>query len=149
MSTRGFEWAYRLDGASGGPRIMDWPIGTIDANIGDALTIDSGGYGTAVGTATTEVLGILMEDTAGTNTSYTKRKVAIAEREHVWRCSMDASTTAFVVGYTKDIQFIDGNTIDADGEESGAMILVDASGLDDDGNVLAYVAFADTTFGNT
>lgn len=148
MASRGFEYAYNISGIQGGPVIRDWPIGTIDANIGDALTIDSGGYGTAVGTATTEVLGILMEDTAGTVSSFGSFKVALATREQVWKCSMDASTTAFVEGYTKTVQFVDGNTIDADGSESGAMILVDSS-TDDDGNVLAYVVFKDTTFGNT
>jgi hypothetical protein len=148
MASRGFEWGYNLDGTGGGPVIRDWPIGTIDANMGDALTIDSGGYGTSVGTATSEVLGILMEDTGGTVTAYANRKVAIATREQVWRCSMDAAATSFVIGYTKTIQFVDGNTIDADGSTSGPMILVD-TGMDDDANVLAYVAFVDTTFGNT
>lgn len=149
MATRGFEFAYMLDGSGATPVIRDWPIGTINANVGDVLTIDSGGYGTAVGTATTEVLGVLMEDTGGTNTGYTNRKVALAVREQVWRCSMDATSTAAVVGYTKKLQFVDGNTIDADGLSSGAMILVDASEKDDEGNVVAYVVFSDTTFGNT
>jgi len=137
-----------LDGSHATPVIRDWAIGTIDANPGDALTIDSGGYGTAVGTATAEVFGILMEDTAGTVTSYAKKKVAIVTRNQVWRCSMDADSTSFVVGYTKSIQFTDGNTIDADGSTSGPMVLVDTD-TDDDGYVLGYVAFNDTTFGNT
>ena len=148
MTTRGFEFAYMLDGSNATPVIRDFPIGNIDANPGDALTIDSNGYGTAVGTATTEVLGILMEDTGGTNTAPTARKVALAAREQVWRCSTDASSSAFVVGYTKTVQFVDGNTIDADGSTSGAMIWVD-TGTDEDSNVIGYVAFHDTTFGNT
>ena len=148
MATRGFEFAYMLDRSGATPLIRDWPIGTIDANMGDVLTIDSGGYGTAVGTATTEVLGVLMEDTGGTVSSYAEYKVALASREQVWRCSMDADSSAFVVGYTKTVQFVDGNTIDADGETSGAMILVDTD-TDDDGYVLGYVVFHDTTFGNT
>lgn len=149
MASRGFEFAYRLDGGQGGPRCVDWPLALIDANIGDALTIDTSGYGTAVATDTTEVLGILQEDTGGTvATAGTKYRVALATHEQVWKCSMDAATTAFIVGYTKAIQFVDGNTIDADGESSGAMILVD-TGTDDEGNVLAYVVFHDTTFGNT
>lgn len=147
MASRGFEFAYMLDGSEATPLIRDMAIGTIDANIGDALTVDDGGYGTAVGTATAEVFGILMEDTGGTNTSFAARRVAIVTRNQVWRCSMDASSTAFKVGYTKDIQFIDGNTIDADGAEGGPMVLIDTD-TDDDGNVLAYVAFNDTTFGN-
>ncbi len=148
MATRGFEFAYMLDGSGATPVIRDWPIGTIDANVGEVLTIDSGGYGTAVGTSTTEVLGVLMEDTGGTNTGYTNRKVALATRNQVWRCSMDATTTTAVPGYTKTLQFVDGNTIDANGVSSGAMILVDASETDDEGNVIGYVVFHDTTFGN-
>lgn len=148
MASNGFEFAYMLDGSGAYPLIRDWPIGTIDGNVGDALTIDSGGYGTAVGTATAEVLGILMEDTGGTVSDYAKYKVALAARNQVWRCSMDATSTAFVKGYTKTIQFVDGNTIDADGSTSGPMCLVDTD-TDDDGKVLAYVVFNDTTFGNT
>ena len=147
MATKGFEFAYMLDGSLATPRIKDWPIGTIDANVGDALTIDSSGYGTAVATDTTEVLGILMEDTGGTNESYTKRKVALATREQVWLCSTDADSCAFKVGYTKSVQFVDGNTIDANGSTSGAMKWVDA-GTDNDGYVMGYVVFHDTVFGN-
>ena len=149
MATRGFEYAYRIDGGQGGPKVVDWPLALIDANIGDALTIDASGYGTAVATDTAEVLGILQEDTGGLiATAGTKFKVALACREHVFKCSMDATTTTAVVGYTKDIQFVDGNTIDADGATSGARILVD-TGTDDAVNVLAYVVFEDTVFGNT
>ena len=149
MASNGFEFAYMIDGKSCAPVIRDWALaGHQDVNVGDALTVDSSGYGTVVGTATAEVLGICMEDTGGTVTAGDKYKIAIAQRNQVWRCSMDATSTAFVVGYTKTIQFADQNTIDADGSTSGPMVLVDTD-TDDDGNVLGYVVFNDTTFGNT
>jgi hypothetical protein len=51
------------------------------------------------------------------------------------------------VGYTKTIDTVDANTVSATDSTGGAMVLVDTS-TDDDGNVLAYVAFTDTSFGN-
>ena len=150
MATRGFEFGWMIDGSNASPVIRDWPLAAVqDVNIGDALTVDSSGYGTAVGTATTEVLGIAMEDTGGAvATAGTNYKVAIAVREQVWKCSMDAATTSSKVG-SKVQQFADANTIDANGVTDGAMTIVDVASLDDDGNVLAYVVFNDTTFGNT
>jgi len=83
--------------------------------------------------------------TAGTTTG----KAAIITRNQVWRCSMDASTAATaLVGYTKLLDTVDKNTVDADDITNGAMILVDKSETDDDGNLIAYVVFSDTTFGN-
>ena len=73
--------------------------------------------------------------------------MAIVTRNQVWRCSMDATSTSGVVAYTKTIDVADQNTIDADDLSNGSLILVD-TGTDDEGNVLAYVVFADTSFGN-
>ena len=76
-------------------------------------------------------------------------KAAIITRNQVWRCSMDASTaTTAIVGYSKKLDTVDKNTIDADDITNGAMILVDKDSTDDGGNILAYVVFSDTTFGN-
>lgn len=149
MATRGFEFAYDIQGAQATPKIMDWPIASYMTGYpGDALTITSDGYGTAVGTATKEVLGILQE-TVTSAAAAANYKVAIACREQVWRCSMDSTSTTAKVGYTKSVQFVDGNTIDTHFTAgTGSMILVD-TGTDDEGNVLAYVCFSDTTFGNT
>ena len=61
---------------------------------------------------------------------------------------MDDTSTAAVVGYTKTCDVADANTLDADDIANGSMILW-KTGTDEDGNVLAYVLFADTTFGNT
>lgn len=150
MATRGFEFAYMLDGSNATPVIRDFTLGAAAAHlVGDLMLMQSDGYVDAVTGTTTEVTGIMQEAfaaadvTAGT----TKGKMAIITRNQVWRCSMDDTSTSGVVGYTKTIDTADKNTIDADDLTNGAMILVD-TGTDDDGNVLAYVVFADTTFGN-
>ena len=151
MATRGFEFAYMLDGSNATPVIRDFTLGVAAAHIiGDLMLMQSDGYIDAVTGTTTEVTCVMQEAfaaadvTAGT----TAGKAAIITRNQVWRCSMDATSTSAVVGYTKTIDTVDKNTIDADDLTNGDMILVD-TGTDDDGNVLAYVVFADTTFGNT
>lgn len=150
MATRGFEFAYMLDGSNATPVIRDFTLGAAAAHlVGDLMLMQSDGYIDAVTGTTTEVTCIMQEAfaaadvTAGT----TKGKAAIITRNQVWRCSMDATSTSAVVGYTKTIDTVDKNTIDADDLTNGSMILVD-TGTDDEGNVLAYVVFADTTFGN-
>ena len=151
MATRGFEFAYNLDGSSLTPVIRDITLGVAAAHkVGDLMLIQSDGFADQVTSATAEVTGVMMEAlaagaiTAGT----TKGKMAIITRGQVWRCSMNATSTAFLVGYTKTIDTTDANTISATDSSGGAMILYD-TGTDDEGNVLAYVVFSDTTFGNT
>jgi hypothetical protein len=149
MATRGFEFAFRLDGASATPVIRDFPVdGTGAYAIGDLCLLNSDGQMARVTSTTTEVSGVCMEARAS-GSDGASLKFAVLVREQVWRCSMDASSTSFVVGYTKTIDTVDHNTISASDSTGGGMILVDASELDDVGNVLAYVVFADTTFGNT
>ena len=152
MASRGFEFAYMLDGSNATPVIRDFILSTAAAHkVGDLMTVASDGDVTQVTGTTTEVIGVMQEAvaaaaiTAGT----TKAKMAIITRNQVWRCSMDAATTTGVVGYTKTLDTADANTIDADDITNGSMIPVDTSTLDDDGNVMGYVVFADTTFGNT
>lgn len=152
MATRGFEFAYMLDGSNATPLIRDFICSTAAThNIGDLLTVESDGDVTQVTGTTTEVIAVCQEYVASTavTAGTTKIKCAILTRNQVWRCSMDASSTLAKVGYTKTIDTADCNTIDADDLSNGRMILVDASDTDDDGNVLAYVVFSDTSFGNT
>lgn len=151
MASRGFEFAYMLDGSGATPLIRDFILSTAAAHhIGDLMVQETDGDVTQAAANATEVTGVCMEEvasadiTAGTTTA----KIAILTRNQVWRCSADASTMSGVVGYTKAIDIVDCNTIDADTTSGGGIILVDKSQLDDDGNVLAYVVFADTTFGN-
>jgi hypothetical protein len=152
MTTRGFEFAYMLDGSNATPLIRDFTLGVAAAHlVGDLMLVQSDGYIDAVTGTTTEVTCVMQEAVAAADITAgtTKAKAAIITRNQVWRCSMDATTTALLVGYTKKVDTADKNTLDADDGTNGNAILVDASELDDDGNVLAYVVFADTTFGNT
>jgi hypothetical protein len=153
MATRGFEFAYMLDGSNATPVIQDFILSTAAAHKkGDLMVLctDNDGPLTQAAATATEVTAVCQEDVAAADITAdtTKAKMAIITRNQVWRCSMDAATTALVNGYTKTVDIVDCNTIDADGS-SGKAILVDASTLDDAGNVLAYVVFSDTTFGNT
>ncbi len=149
MASRGFEFAYMLDGSGATPVIRDFTLGEALAHKhGDAMTLESDGYLDLADNGNTEIVGIMQESVTLPTAGTTVAKLAIATRNQVWRCSMDAATTALIRGYTKDADFVDHNTIDADNAGSGGMIIVDVSELDEDGNVLAYVVFADTTFGN-
>lgn len=152
MATQGFEFAYMLDGSAGSPVVRDFTLGAAAAHVkGDAMLIQADGFADAVTGSTTEVTGIQQENiaaadvTAGTTTG----KIAIVTRNQVWRCSADAATTTAVVGFTKTVDTADKNTIDADDIINGAMTYVSAGdALDSDGNVIMYVVFSDTTFGN-
>jgi len=151
MASRGFEFAYMLDGSNATPVIRDFILGAAaDHAVGDLMLMQSDGYIDQVTSTTAEVTCIMQERllTAAITAGTTQAKAAIITRNQVWRCSMNATSTAFVKGYTKTIDTVDCNTISATDSSGGAMILVD-TGTDDAGNVLAYVVFADTTFGNT
>jgi hypothetical protein len=153
MATRGFEYAYALDGSEKTPVIRDFTMGTasLSISVGDLMKIDASGYVVPASNTIGECTGIAQEafGTASISVGTTQLRTAILTREQVWKCSINATSTAFVVGYTKTIDCVDRNTISATDSSGGSMILVDKSELDDDGNVLAYVVFADTTFGNT
>lgn len=152
MASRGFEFAGNLDGSNTPPLIRDLTLGVAAAHkVGDLVLMQSDGYVDQVTGTTTEVTGVIQEAVAAASITAgtTKAKVAIITSNQIWKCSMDASTTALVVGYTKKVDTVDCNTLDADDGSNGNAILYDASELDDEGNVLAYVVFADTTFGNT
>ena len=152
MASRGFEFAYMLDGSSDVPVERDFVLGvSADHLVGDAMIIQSDGFADeAVAGTTVEPACIVMEEklTAAVTAETTATRCAVLQREQVWRCSMDAATTTAVVGITKVVNMVDKNTLDATPITGGNMILVDKSELDDDGNVLAYVVFSDTAFGN-
>lgn len=149
MATRGFEFAYMLDGSGATPVIRDFTLGTTTAaKVGDLYTIQSDGYIDEQTASVGEVTCILQESASSPTAGTTAVKAAIVTRNQVWRCSTDATTCAAVVGNTKTQDIADQNTIDASDVTNGSMIKVDAD-TDDDGNVLLYVCFADTSFGNT
>jgi len=140
-----------LDGSNATPLIRDFRLSAVARHrVGDLVTMSTIGNVIQQTVGTTEVTGVMQEAvatvdiTAGT----TLAKVALITRNQVWRCSMDTTTTSLYVGYSKTLDITDTNTLDADGT-IGSIVLVDKSRLDDDGNVLAYVSFLDTTFGNS
>ena len=148
MATRGFEFHGSLDGST--PVIKDFTAGEGTAYVkGDAVLMQSDGYVDKVTGTTTEVTGIVQEAVSAANATAgsTLLKVAIVTQQQIWKCSMDATSTTGVIGYTKTLDTVDANTIDADDITNGAMILYD-TGTDDDGNVLGYVIFSDCTFTN-
>ena len=149
MATRGFEFAYMLDGSNATPLIRDFTLGaSADHLVGDLMTMPSDGYVDAVTSTTTEVCCVMQEAVASADVTAgtTKAKAAVITSHQVWRCSMDASTTALEVG-TKTVDTADKNTVSATDESGGKIILFDVSQTDDEGNVLAYVVFSDVTFG--
>jgi len=150
MSTRGFEFAYMLDGSGATPLIRDFRLGASAAHkVGDVVTIATDGDVIQITAATAEVTGVMQErvGTVDISAGTTLAKVAIVTRNQVWRCSMDATVSDGYVGTEKSYDFVDCNTIDADGTANGYMILVD-KGVDDAGYVVGYVVFSNTTFGN-
>ena len=153
MATRGFEFAYMLDGSNATPLIRDFTLGAAAAHkVGDLMKQQSDdGYIDQVTGSTTEVTCVMQEALAAADVTAgtTKGKAAIITRNQVWRCSTDASTaTTAIEGGIKIWDTVDCNTIDASDVTNGAMIVVDKSTTDDDGNLIGYVVFADTTYGN-
>ncbi len=140
-----------LDGGNATPVIRDWEMVADSAGYeqGDLLVIDSSGRADKAATNATEVLGIVMERTDDLASNDDLLKIAVITRDQVWRCSTDASTTTGVKGYTKTMNIVDENTIDADVITNGAMCVVENTDTDDDSNILMYVNFLDTTLGNT
>lgn len=146
MSTKGFEFAYSFDGSV--PVIQDVPVdGTGAFSVGDLCLINSDGQLARVTGTTTEVTAVIQESRAS-GSDGDKLKAAVITSHQVWRCSMDAASTNAKAFYTKTIDTVDHNTIDADDLSDGRMMLVDGSQLDDDGNVLAYVTFRVPSVGN-
>lgn len=151
MATRGFEFAYMLDKSSATPVIRDFILSTAATHyVGDLLTIETDGDLTQATANLGEATAVCMEYIVSTDVTAgtTQVKCAILTRGQVWRCSTDATSTTGVKGVTKTLNIVDCNTVDADDPDNGSMILVDTD-TDDDGNVAAYVVFADTTFGNS
>ena len=148
MASRGFEFAFDLNGAST-PMIMDLLCGeTTEYVKGDLVCLQTDGYVDKLTTSIGEITGVVQESLAAGNTAgTTKVKVALATPTQVWKCSMDSSTaTTAIVGYTKTLDTNDANTIDAGDITNGSLILLKKDELDNDGNILAYVTFSDVTF---
>lgn len=159
MATRGFEFAYNLNGSNSGPVIRDFVLGAAAAHlVGDLMLVQADGFIDAVTGSTTEVTCVMQEAVAAADITAgtTKAKAAILTSTQVWRCSTDAATAATaLVGTVKTWDTVDKNTIDADDVTNGAMVVAPdplngetPATLDDDGNVIGYVVFSDNSFGN-
>jgi hypothetical protein len=150
MATIGFEFSSSLDRSVQTPTIRTLPVDGTGAYLkGDIVLLNSDGQCALTSASIGEVTGVIQEPRPASGAADGDEvEVAIVTRNQIWKCSMDATTTAAVVGYDKTIDVADANTIDADDTSNGSLILW-KTGTDDEGNVLAYVIFSDTTFGNT
>lgn len=147
MASRGFEFSGNINGQNSPPVIRDLPVDGTGAYVkGDIVLLNSDGQCAATASSIDEVTGVIAEARAS-GSDGDLLAVALVTHDQIWKCSMDATTTAAEVGYDKTIDTVDENTIDADDLTNGSLILWD-TGTDDEGNVLAYVIFSDTTFGN-
>ncbi len=161
MATIGFEFAYMLDGSNNVPVQRDFILGaSADHLVGDLMKVQTDGFIDAVAGSIDEVTCVMAEQvlTADATAGTTQAKAWVLTRNQVWRCSTDAATAATaLVGTIKIWDTVDKNTIDADDVSNGSMIVAEgepapeniSNRLDDDGNVIGYVVFSDTTFGNT
>ena len=142
MATRGFEFAYDLIGQR--PTYRDYPVtGTGGYDIGDAVVFASGKLAKAANTVAT--VSAIIQEYRESGDDGGLLKVAVVTKDQVWRCSSDGTTlTAALGARTQDI--VDANTIDADDATNGSLVVYDTA-VDDAGNVLVYVTFANTTFG--
>lgn len=142
MATKGFEFAYSLDGDS--PTVRDFPVsGTGAYAVGDLLVFASGKLTAAANTVAT--VSAVAQEARSSGADGGLLKVAVLTPNQVWRCSSDGtSLTAAVGATTQDI--VDSNTIDADDATNGSLAVYDTA-VDKEGNVVVYVTFKNTTFG--
>lgn len=149
MATRGFEFAGNFGDKNGVPTIRDLPLdGTGAIKVGAALLMNSDGQLAAVTGSAKEITAIAMEARPALGAADGDvRKVAIVTPEQIWRVSMDASSTNAVIGYTKTLDLATAYAVDADDLTNGTLTLWNTDGVDDAGNVVAYVVFNSTTFG--
>lgn len=148
MATRGFEFAYMLDGSNARPVVRNFAVdGTGAYAVGDLTLTNSSGQLASVTNTAAECTAIIQEARAS-GSDGDLLKAAIITRNQVWRCSMDASSASAVAGgYTKKQDVANDHCLDADDVTNGSLIVVETS-TDDEGNVLGFVVFSDTTFGN-
>lgn len=149
MATRGFEFAYMIDGSNHGPLIRDWPMAadTAGYKAGDLLVCDTAGRADKAAANAATIFGVCQEtDTATTEDE--ELKIAIVTRGQVWRCSSDSTSLSAVKVYNAACDIVDENTYDASSTSGGSLILLD-SGTDEDGNAIAYVLFNNTFLDGT
>ena len=86
MATRGFEFAYMLDGSNATPVIRDFILGVAAAHkVGDLMKVQTDGFIDQVTGTTTEVTCVMQEAVAAADITAgtTKAKAAIITRNQV------------------------------------------------------------------
>lgn len=142
-ATRGFEFAYNLDGSDNPPVARDfaWAGGAAYA-VGDLFYLEAtNGYMTVcAGTAGT-FAGVLAEPTLAADAAGATRKFYVLQSGQVWRVSADAATISAKTG-NRAVVNLDQNTYDGDQTSGGGLTLVGtAAGTDTAGYAVAYVTF--------
>jgi hypothetical protein len=144
--TRGFEFAFNLDGSDNPPVARDFAwAGGAAYKVGDLFYFEpTTGYATVCpGTAGTFAL-VLAEPTLAADAAATLRKFYVIQPGQVWRVSGDAATTTPVVG-NKTCVNLDENTMDSDQTSGGGITHIGtASAVDTNGKTVALVTFAGT-----
>jgi len=150
MATNGFEFVGWIDGRLSGPRIMDFDMTADTAGYlkGDMLIIDSAGRMDKAAANAGELSAVCMESTTSAVAADDHLKVAILAKGQIWRCSADAAACAAIEGYTKTVNLIDENTIDATPTTGGSLICWKVDVLEDTTYATVYVCPADTSFEN-
>jgi len=151
MTTRGFEFAYNLDGTNAPPVIRDFTLGVSAAHKkGDVLVIQSDGFVDQSAGTLKEATCIMMEDlsAAQVTAEVTKAKAAIVTTNQVWRCSSDAATAATALPWAiKRLDIANARTIESADITNGSLMPVEFGGLDSAGNLIIYVVFTKPTLG--
>ena len=145
--TRGFEFAFNMDGSNNPPIARDFAwAGGAAYKVGDLFYFETtNGYASVCpGTAGTFAL-VLAEPTLAADAAATLRKFYVIQPGQVWRCSGDATTTTAKVG-NKGCINLDENTMDSSETTGGSVTLIGtASAVDTDGKTVALVTFAAST----
>ena len=158
MATQGFEFYSDKNEAT--PVARDFILGAAAAHlVGDLMKVQTDGFIDAVAGSIDEVTCVMAENVAAADVTAgtTRAKAYIITPSQTWKCSTDAATAATaLIGTVKTWDTVDKNTIDADDVSNGSMIVAKGypapegidNNLDNDGNVIGFVNFSDTTFGN-
>lgn len=143
MATRGFEFAYSLDGSS--PVVRDLPVtGVGTYAIGDACVFASGKLAKIANTVATVSAVIQEARTSGVDGGMLK--AAIVTKQQVWRCTADDTTISGTYG-TQTMDVVDANTIDASDATNGSLAVLEFGLTDSEGNMVVHVNFRNTSFG--
>lgn len=142
MATKGFEFAYSLDGSV--PVVRDFQVsGTGAFEPGDLVTFSSGKLAKAANTVAT--VAAVMQEGRATGSDGDYMKAAIITREQVWRASMDAATYSASIG-TRTQDIASSRLLDANDAANGSLAVIDVVADPHDTNPVGYVVFTNVAF---